>query len=188
MLLQTARTIGDGLHAAHHRAMAGLRLIPLASIIVFGVAIAWLIGAGWWNYVRPQEFDLKSYERYQEQLAECRELKTSEARYDCVAQALIGRDQINFGRTIVVFLPSFALIMGYYLWREIQAGRREREHARLAEQHARQQVSKFRQEMREERAAVAAHGLNENTMGRHVHGPHAALLNHVRSGPPPKRS
>jgi uncharacterized protein HemX len=184
MLLQTAKTIGDRLHVAHERAMVGLRRLPLASIIVFGVAIAWLAGAGWWNYIRPQEFDLKSYERYREQLADCRELSTSEARYDCVAQALIGRDQTNFGKTIVVFLPSLSLIMGYYLWREVQAGRREREHARLAEQLARRQVSKFRQEMRKELADATAHNANENTMHEHAHGPHAALLNHVRPVPP----
>ena len=189
MLLQTAKTIGDGLHAAHLHALARLRRIPLTSIIVFAVAIAWLIGAGWWNYIRPQEFDLKGYERYQEDLAACRELKTSEARYDCVAQALIGRDQINFGKTIVVFLPSFALIMGYYLWREIRASRREREHARLAEQRARSQVSKFRQEMRAERAAAAAKGKFDDTVvSDHSHGPHAVVFDRARSGPPPKRS
>ena len=74
MWLQTARTISDRLHAAHDRAIAGLRRIPIRSILVFATAIAWLVGAGWWNYVRTQEYDFKSYERYQEQLAECREL------------------------------------------------------------------------------------------------------------------
>ena len=190
MLLQTAKTIGNGLHAAHIRAITGIRRIPLTPIILYGAAIAWLLAAGWWNYVRPQEFDLKSYERYQEQLAECRELNTSEARYNCVAQALISRDQINFGKGMLVFLPSIALVMGYYLWREVQTGRREREHARLAEQHAHQQVSKFRQEMRKERAAAMAveKAHNENEADDHPHGPHAALLNHLRSKPPSKPS
>jgi len=187
MVFQTAKAIGNGFHAARVRVLAGLRQLPLAPIVLFGAAVIWLIAAGWWNYIRPQEFDLKSYERYQEQLVQCRELKTSEARYDCVAQALISRDQTNFGKTVVVFLPSFTLIVGYYLWREIRASRREREHARLAELRAHQQVSKYRQDMRNERAAAEkAH--NENTINERAHGPHAALLNHVRSGPPPKSS
>lgn len=187
MVFQTAKDISDNFHAAAARAIASLRLLPLAPMVLFSTAAIWLIGAGWWNYIRPQEFDLNRYERYQEQLAECREMKTSEARYDCVAQALIGRDQTNFGTTMIVFLPPFALFMSYFLWREIQTNRREREHARLAEQRARAQVSKFRQDMRNERAAAEkAH--NENTLDEHAHGPHAALLNHVRSGSPPKHS
>lgn len=124
--------------------------------LVFFVAAVWLAYGSWLNYIRPQEFDLKAYERYQEQVTQCRALRTSEARYDCVAQSLIGRDRVNFGTAMVVFLPPLLLILGHYVWMEVRANMREREHARHAEEVARQQLSRFRRELREERAAALA--------------------------------
>jgi len=191
MLLQATRTIGDGIRALHglgRRAMARLQRVPLAATLTFAVALAWLVAAGWWNYIRPHDFDAKAYARYQEEVAKCRELKTSEGRYDCVVQAMIHRDQVNFGTAMFVFLPPILLIFGHYLWREVRANMREREHARLAEERSRRQLSKMRQDMMEERAAAKAtqalvkaaeaeHGLDH---GHRAHGtshpsaPHAA--------------
>jgi hypothetical protein len=140
MLLQATRTIGDGIRALHElgrRAIARLQRVPLGAVLTFTVALAWLLAAGWWNYMRPQDFDAKAYARYQEQVAQCRELKTSEGRYDCVVQSMIHRDQANFGTAMFVFLPPILLIFGHYLWREIRASMREREHARRAEERSR---------------------------------------------------
>lgn len=202
MLLQATRTIGDGIRALHElgrRAIARLQRIPLAATLTFAVALAWLVAAGWWNYVRPQDFDAKAYERYQEEVAKCRELKTSEARYDCVVQSMIHRDQVNFGTAMFVFLPPIFLIFGHYLWREIRTNMREREHARRAEQRSRRQLSKLRQDMMEERAAAKAaqalvksaeaeHGFDH---GHRAHGmphpstPHPAV---PASADPPTRA
>ena len=153
MLTRAATIIGGGF-----RALCGLgphtaRTAPLAAL-TFALALAWLMGAGWWNYVRPHEFDAKAYDRYREEVANCRELGTSEARYDCVAQAMIRRDRVNFGTAMLVFLPPILLVLGHYIWREVGANLREREHARLAEQHSRRHLSRFRREMMEARAAA----------------------------------
>jgi hypothetical protein len=159
MVLQAARAISGGFRAlgelgAH--AVAHLRRTPIAAVLVFCLALAWLSAAGWWSYIRPQEFDAKAYERYQEDVAACRELRTSEARYDCVAQAMISRDHANFGTAMFVFLPPIILVFGHYLWREIRSNMREREHARRAEQRSRQHLSTLRKEMIEEHAAAKA--------------------------------
>jgi hypothetical protein len=187
MFAHTAKNIQLGLHEIGAHIAAGLRHVSFTSILLFVTATAWLIGAGWWNYVRPQQFDLKAYERYQDQLADCRELNTSESRYNCVAETLIGRDQTNFGRAMIVFLPPLVLLFGHYILREIRVGRREREHAALAERHAREQILKMRAEMRAERAAAAeaAKAMIGREDDRNLHGPHAALLSH---GQPIKRA
>lgn len=159
MLAHAARTIGDGfrsLHALGGRVVASARRLHPATALVFALALGWLAATGWWNYVRPHDFDAKAYERYQEEVANCREFKTSEARYDCVAKALIRRDHVNFGTALFVFLPPLLLLFGRYIWREVRANMREREHARLAEERSRRNLSKYRREMLEERAAARA--------------------------------
>ncbi|HET9149887.1 MAG TPA: hypothetical protein VFO61_05330 [Alphaproteobacteria bacterium] len=159
MRLLVARTIGDvirTLREAGAPAIARICRVPPATALVFLVAALWLAVGCWIDYARPQQFDLKAYQRYQEQVANCRTLDTSEARYDCVAQTLIGRDRMNFGTAMIVFLPPLLLILGHYVWLEVQAGMREREHARHAEEMARQQLSRYRREMQAERAAALA--------------------------------
>jgi signal transduction histidine kinase len=191
MLLQATRTIGDGIRALHElgrRAIARLQRVPLGAVLTFTVALAWLLAAGWWNYMRPQDFDAKAYARYQEQVAQCRELKTSEGRYDCVVQSMIHRDQANFGTAMFVFLPPILLIFGHYLWREIRASMREREHARRAEERSRRQLSKLRQEMTEERAAAqAAQALVKSAEEEHglAHGHRAHGMPHPSTPRPP---
>lgn len=185
MLVRTAKNIQLGLHETGAYVAAVLRQISITSLLLFVMAAGWLIGAGWWNYVRPQEFDPKAYERYQEQLADCRELNTSEARYNCVAEALIGRDQMNFGKAMFVFLPPLGLLFGHYILREIRANRREREHAAMAERHAREQILKMRAELRAEREAAAARALIEQEEDKHLHGSRAAQMSDVR---PTKRA
>jgi hypothetical protein len=155
MLTRAARTIGGGFRGFGAQAARIRRAAPLAAL-TFALALSWLIGTGWWNYVRPHEFDAKAYEHYREEVANCRELDTSEARYDCVAQAMIRRDRVNFGTAMLVFLPPILLVFGHYVWREARATVRERERARRAEQHSRQHLSKFRSEMIGERAAAIA--------------------------------
>jgi hypothetical protein len=157
--LLVARTIGDVIRALREAgapAIARIHRVPPATALVFLVAALWLAVGCWIDYIRPQPFDLKAYQRYQEEVANCRELDTSEARYDCVAQTLIGRDRVNFGKAMFVFLPPLLLILGHYVWLEVQAGMREREHARHAEEMARQQLSRYRREMQAERAAALA--------------------------------
>jgi hypothetical protein len=159
MVLQAARAISDRFRALGELgayAIAHLRRTPIAAALVFCVALAWLGAAGWWNYVRPQDFDAKAYEHYQEDVAKCRELRTSEARYDCVARAMIDRDHANFGTAMFVFLPPIILVFGHYLWREIRSNMREREHARRAEERSRRQLSTLRKEMIEDHAAAKA--------------------------------
>ncbi|MGE5539165.1 MAG: hypothetical protein ACM30I_11140 [Gemmatimonas sp.] len=156
-------------------AMARIRRMPVGTIVVFAVALAWIGTSGWLTFVRPQPFDDRAYERYQEEVAMCRELRTSEARYDCVARALIGRDQQNFGRSLFVFVPPFMLLIGRYVWREVRATMREREHARLAELRSRQHLSKMRQEMLGERAAHIPNGrLDEEARRRRLYNPAAS--------------
>lgn len=176
MIAQTAHSIRLALHNTGTAIVAGLRHISLASVSLFVLAVAWLVIAGWFNYIRPHQFDLKAYEQYQEKLADCRELSTSEARYNCVAQAMIGQDQMNFGKALIVFGPPLILIFGHYIVREIRANRREREHARLAEKRSRDQILQMRAQMRAERAAAAAAA--KAMLGRedqHVHNPHIAM-------------
>jgi len=159
MWLHATKTIGGGYHAAKElglRAAVRIRRLPIITVLAFAFAALWLIVAGWSAYIRPEPFDLTAYERYQEEVAKCRELKTSESRYDCVAQALIGRDRTNFGKAMFVFLPPLLMILGHYIWLEVRANMREREHARHAEERARMQLSRLRQEMREQRAAAQA--------------------------------
>jgi len=179
MLAQATRTIGDRLRAfrvicAH--AVAPIRGVSPAAVLTFALALAWLSATGWWNYVRPQEFDAKAFERYQEEVANCRELRTSEARYDCVVKAMIRRDHVNFGTAMLVFLPPILLVFGHYIWREVRTNMREREHARLAEQRSRQQLSRFRREMIEERAAARATRalLEEEARQRRLYDPQAS--------------
>jgi hypothetical protein len=177
MIARTANGIRLAIHNTGTTIVAGLRHISLASTSLFVLAIAWLLVAGWINYVQPQQFDLKAYERYQEKLADCHELFTSEARYDCVAKAMIGQDQMNFGKALTVFLPPLILVFGYYILREIRESRREREHAALAEKRSRDQILKMRAEMRAERAAAiaAAKAMLGHEDEQHVHNPHVVL-------------
>jgi hypothetical protein len=180
MLTRAAKTIGGAFRALRGlgaRAFAITRRVSPATALVFAAAVVWLLAAGWWNYVRPRDFDAKAYERYQEEeVARCRELTTSEARYDCVASAMIRRDHANFGTAMLVFLPPILLVFGRYLWREVRAGAREREHARLAELHARQHLSRYRREMLADRAAAQATRalLNEEARLRRIYDPRAA--------------
>jgi hypothetical protein len=184
MIIRTADRIRISLHETGTAIVAGLRHISFVSMSLFFLAMAWLTIAGWINYIRPEPFDLKSYERYQAQIASCRELETPEARYNCVAQALIAKDQVNFGKAMIVFVPPLILIFGHYIVREVRAGRREREHARLAEKRSRDQILKMRAQMRAERAAAAAAAkamLGHDDEDRHLHNPHAGL-NPLRPG------
>jgi hypothetical protein len=176
MIARTANGIRVALHNAGATIVASLRHISLVSISLFVLAIAWLLIAGWINYIHPQQFDLKAYERYQDRLAVCRELESSEARYNCVAQVMIGQDQMNFGKALIVFLPPLILIFGHYILREIRTSRREREHAILAERRSRDQILKMRVQMRAERAAAAAAA--KAMLGhddQHVHNPHITM-------------
>lgn len=177
MRLLVTRAIDDAirtLREAGAPVLARIRRVHPATALVFLVAALWLGYGCWLDYVRPQQFDLKAYQRYQEEVAKCRELDTSEARYDCVAQTLIGRDRTNFSTAMIVFLPPLLLILGHYVWLEVQAGMREREHARHAEAMAHQQLSRYRREMRAERAAALA---------RAQAHPESAASDHVASPP-----
>jgi hypothetical protein len=179
MLTRAAVSIGSAYRAAHGlgvHALTIVRRVSPATALALVLALAWLLAAGWWNYVHPRDFDAKAYEHYQEEVARCRELGTSEARYDCVATAMIRRDHANFGTAMLVFLPPILLMLGRYIWREIQANAREREHARLAELHARQHVSRYRREMLAERAAARATRalLEEEARQRRIYDPRAA--------------
>jgi hypothetical protein len=171
-------TIGGAFRALGRlgdRVFAFARRVSPATALVFAAALVWLLAAGWWNYVRPRDFDANDYERYQEEVTRCRELATSEARYDCVATAMIRRDHANFGTAMLVFLPPILLVLGRYMWREIRAGAREREHARLAELHARQHLSRYRREMLADRAAAQATRalLDEEARLRRIYDPRA---------------
>jgi hypothetical protein len=197
MLTRTAVTIGSAYRTAHGlgvHALTILRRVSPATALALILALTWLLAAGWWNYVRPRDFDAKAYERYQEEVARCRELGTSEARYDCVATAMIRRDHANFGTAMLVFLPPILLVLGRYIWSEVRANAREREHARLAELHARQHVSHYRREMLAERAAARSTRalLEEEARQRRIYDPRAAEPRgtHVPQHPPvtPKRA
>jgi hypothetical protein len=190
--LHVTRTIDGTLHALRDfgaRTIVRTRRLPIGTVLVFLVAAVWLAIGSWLNYIRPQEFDLKAYERYQEQVAACRALKTSESRYDCVAQSLISQDRTNFGKAMTVFLPPLLLILGHYVWMEVCANIREREHARHAEETARRQFSRFRRDMREERAAALAAkehaGDAGPTRGAARPGPAAPLHDPMVANPDP---
>ena len=179
MLQKAANHIGARFIRVRTDAVAALRRLPLTAVLLFGLALVWMATAGWWNYVRSTPFDASAYEHFQEEVAKCRELKTSEARYNCVAEAMIGRDQANFAKSLFVFLPPLGLMFGYYIVREMRAARREREHAAMAERHAREQILKMRAKMRAERAAAeAAHAENENAEPHH--GPRGVLIDQMR--------
>jgi hypothetical protein len=197
MLTRAAVSIGSAYRTAQGvgvHALTVIRRVSPATALALVLALAWLLAAGWWNYVRPRDFDAKAYERYREEVARCRELGTSEARYDCVATALIRRDHANFGTAMVVFLPPMLLVLGRYIWREVQANARDREHARLAELHARQHVSRYRREMLAEHAATRAARalLDEEARQRRIYDPRAAdpRMASVPPSPPaaPKRA
>jgi hypothetical protein len=75
-----------------------------------------------------------------------------------------------------VFLPPILLVFGHYVLREIRANIRDREHARLAEQRARRQLSEFRRDIIAERAAAKATRalLDEEARQRRMYDPQAS--------------
>jgi len=147
------RALGHAVYATAAETVARARRLPVGTIVFVLVALAWIAASGWWTFVRSN-FDADAALRYQAEVAKCRELPTSEARYECVSRALIGRDRENFSRAMVVFIPPLVMLFGCYIWREMRAAVRERERARLAEERSRRQLTEFHREMMERRKAL----------------------------------
>jgi hypothetical protein len=145
--------LGYAVYAMCAEMVARARRLPVGTIVFILVALAWIAASGWWTFVRSN-YDAGLALRYQAEVARCRELPTSEARYECVSRALIGRDRENFSRAIVVFIPPLVMLFGRYIWREMRASVREREHARLAEERGRRQLAEFHREMVARREAL----------------------------------
>jgi hypothetical protein len=145
--------LGHAMVVASAETLARVRRLPVGPALVLLLALAWIAASGWWAFILPR-YDDTAAQRYQAEVAKCRELATSEARYDCVSRALISRDRENFGKAMLVFIPPLVAVLGRYVWRETRAAMHERERARLAEIRSRQQLAQFHREMMAKREAL----------------------------------
>lgn len=120
----------------------------------------WLIGAS--SYVvtlRQTHVPLDAagaYMPYERQLAACKELRTSQAKYDCSSQLMLRRDRGLFNQILLVVLPPLALlgaVGGIVLAIRL---RQDRERQRLAREAYNAQMIAYREKLAAEEAEIAA--------------------------------
>jgi hypothetical protein len=120
----------------------------------------WLIGAS--SYVvtlRQTHVPLDAagaYMPYERQLAACKELRTSQAKYDCTSDLMLRRDRSLFNDVLIVLAPPLALLglVGSVVF-SVRL-RRERERERMARAAYQAQMDAYREKLAAEEAEIAA--------------------------------
>lgn len=120
----------------------------------------WLIGATWHVAATRQTHipldGANAYVPYERQLAACKELRGSQAKYDCVSNLMLWRDRSLFQQILLVILPPLGLaglVSGIALALRL---RRERERQRLAREAYAAQMDAYRAKRAAEEAEIAA--------------------------------
>jgi hypothetical protein len=121
-----------------------------------------LLGAGWifcaaWFLFQPTP----TYGNYGRQmLASCRNLPTSDSRYQCTSQLMLAKDNVVFNKTLIILLPPLFLLIGYVGVTKIITAQRDKRksHAAIAASH--QRMAEWRRHLNDIKAAAAASSAN----------------------------
>lgn len=111
------------------------------------VCAIWTIGAAGYQ-LGQRETAPNPYLSIETKLAECRELRGSQARYDCVSELLVKRDARLFDRVLFVVLPPLVLLAMAGGVAGAIALRRERARQRELTAHALARMAEYREQRR----------------------------------------
>jgi hypothetical protein len=114
----------------------------------------WVIGSTWFVFLQPAQLVYRSYGSQESQLAKCRDLPTSETRYQCTARLMLAKDNDVFNRTLIILLPPFAALIGYLAVMKAVATHRDRVKKREAHIASRRRLAEWRNHLNEIKAGT----------------------------------
>lgn len=120
------------------------------------MASGWILGASWFVFVQPASPVPNSYFSQDSKLAKCRQLRTSEARYQCTSEAMLAKDNADFNRTfIIILLPPLALLIGYLGVTRVVITHHDRVKSRAAHIASQRRMAEWRGHLNEIKAGLA---------------------------------
>jgi TRAP-type C4-dicarboxylate transport system permease small subunit len=123
---------------------------------VMALCAGWILFAGWASVSSSQPV-YNSYASPEQQLAKCRKLSSSQARYDCTSKIMLAQESSAFNQVMIVVLPPIALLFGYFAVINFLTARRERRERQTALAASRRRMEEWRSHMRKVKADAAAH-------------------------------
>jgi hypothetical protein len=92
---------------------------------------------------------------YDKQIAKCRTLPSSEARYNCTSQIMLAKDNTSFNKTLIILSPPLALLFGYFGVTRAVTARRERIKTQRALAASRRRMDEWRAYLRDIKSGAA---------------------------------
>lgn len=121
---------------------------------LIALSVCWVALSTWYVFVLIRPMTQVYLEQHQTELAKCRKLPTSDAKYQCTSKLMLSKDHSIFGQVLLILGPPFGLLIGYWGVGRLIA----RHHARLKSQHARdfsqQRMAEWRSHLSDMRSAL----------------------------------
>lgn len=134
--------------------------------VLFVLCASWLFGATLHvtNGASRMLLDgSNAYMSYEQRLADCSELRTSQTRYDCTTKLMLGRDRSVFSKILFVVAPPLILVSGLGLVGFAVRTREARERERVARDLFQAQMAAYREKRALEEAEIAS-GVHKEEM------------------------
>lgn len=127
---------------------------------VMVLCAGWVVGAAWFAFVQPAPAP-HPYMSQQTQIAKCRALTSSEARYNCTSQIMLAQDNATFNKTLIIILPPLAVLFAYFGVTRAIAAHRERIKSQLALAASRRRLDEWRAYLRDIKSGAATRRTEE---------------------------
>lgn len=120
------------------------------------IGAGWVLGATWFAFIQLSPMSQVVYEAQNAELAKCRKLLTSDARYQCTSKIMLARDNRVFNKTLIILLPPLGLLIGYWGVAAILGTRRDHRKDRIARDFSHQRMAEWRSHLNDMRATLEA--------------------------------
>lgn len=142
----------------------------LAKWSLTALGAVWMLGATWFAFIQPDPMAQMLSEAKKKELAQCRRLPTSDARYQCTSKIMLAKDNRIFNQTLIILLPPLGLLIGYWGVARLVATRSDRKKSQTAHDYSQQRMAEWRShlnkmradlETQQKKAAIAAQRASE---------------------------
>lgn len=120
---------------------------------VMVLCAGWMAGATWFAFVTTPVPN--SYVSQDKQIAKCRALPSSEARYNCTSKIMLAKDNGTFNQTLIIVLPALAVLFAYFGITRAITTRRERIKSQQALAASRRRMDEWRTFLRDIKSGAA---------------------------------
>lgn len=127
----------------------------LLEVVLISLCVAWVVGTAWFAF--QPETPINSYASYERQLANCKKLSSSQARYDCTSKLMLGKESTTFGKVVTILAPPLLLMIGYVSLRRLAWSWQDQTKRRAARDASQQRMTEWHNhvsKLKEEAAAA----------------------------------